>query len=146
MKVFRCGSIWLSLENEYNAGQLYAYARSVDERLAKWLAPEISFVPWRESARVQVADLLAYEAWKALDHTVGLVKRKRVSWDLLRSTNRFETFSYSEEWYLGLKSHIASGELERRVGFSEKDYLAWLEKTGRKHNTSNLIHFLGTRS
>jgi hypothetical protein len=64
----------ISTENEYNARLLYAWARNGDARFRKWLAPEISFVPWRESPRVQTADLLAFEAWKALDHTVGPVK------------------------------------------------------------------------
>ena len=81
----------ISTENEHNAGLLYAWARNGDARFRKWLAPEISFVPWRKSPRVQTADLLAFEAWKALDHTVGPVKRTRKSWELLRATQRFET-------------------------------------------------------
>ena len=133
----------ISTENEYNARLLYAWARNGDARLRKWLAPEILFVPWRESSRVQTADLLAFEAWKALDHTVGLVKRTRKSWELLRATQRFETFSYSADWFRDLKAHINSGELEKIVGFNEADYKGWLKTTGRQHNISNLVHFLG---
>jgi hypothetical protein len=72
--------------------------------------------------RVQAADLLAFEAWKALDHTIGPVKRKRKSWELLRATQRFETFSYSQDWFRDLKAHINSGELDRIVGFNEAGY------------------------
>jgi len=133
----------ISTENEYNADLLYSWARNGDARFRQWLAPEISFVPWRESARVQAADLLAFEAWKALDHTVGPVKRTRKSWDLLRATQRFETYSYSEDWFRDLRAHLDSGELEKIVGFNESDYKAWLKDAGCKHSISNLFHFLG---
>jgi hypothetical protein len=133
----------ISTENEYNAGLLYSWARNGEARFREWLAPKISFVPWRESPRVQAADLVAFEAWKALDHTVGPIRRTRKSWELLRATQRFETISYSEEWFTDLKAHLDSGELERIVGFNKSDYLAWLQKTGRGHNISNLFHFLG---
>ena len=133
----------ISTENEYNAGLLYSWARNGDARYRQWLAPKISFVPWGESPRVQAADLLAFEAWKALDHTVGPVKRKRKSWELLRATERFEVYSYGEDWLRDLKKHLDSGDLERIVGFNESDYKAWLKNTGRQHSTSNLFHFLG---
>jgi hypothetical protein len=135
----------ISMENEYNAGLLYSFMRGTDDRLSKWLHPKISFLSWRECPRVQTADLLAFEAWKALDHTVGPKKRKRRSWEALRATERFETLSYSHDWFRDLKAHIDSGELEKIVGFNEGDYLHWLQKSGREHCTSNLIHFLGTR-
>ena len=92
---------------------------------------------------MQTADLLAYEAWKALDHTVGPVKRRRKSWELLRATARFETLSYSEQWMRDLKAHIDSGGLEKIVGFNEADYKAWLRDKKRQHSISNLFHFLG---
>jgi hypothetical protein len=133
----------ISTENEYNAGLLYSWARNGDARFRQWLAPKISFVPWREAPRVQAADLLAFEAWKALDHTVGPVKRTRKSWELLRATGRFEVYSYGEDWFRDLKKHLDSGELEKLVGFNESDYKAWLKNTGRQHSTSNLFHFLG---
>jgi hypothetical protein len=132
----------ISAENEHNAGLLYSWARNGDERFRKWLHSKISFVPWRESPRVQIADLLAFEAWKALDHTVGPVKRKRKSWELLRATQRFETYSYSEDWFYDLKAHIDSGELGEIVGFRESDYLSWLKKSGRKHSITSLFDFL----
>jgi hypothetical protein len=101
---------------------LYSRARNGDSRFRPWLAPNISFVLWQESARVQAADLLAFEAWKALDHTVGPVTRTRKSRELLRATQRFETYSYSEDWFRDLKSHLDSGEPEKIVGFDESDY------------------------
>jgi hypothetical protein len=132
----------ISTENEYNAGLLYKTMREGDPDLLKWLHPEISFVPWRDCTRVQVADLLAYEAWKALDHTVGQVKRRRCSWELLRNTGRFETLSYSEDWFRDLKRHIESGELGAKVGFCEMDYVRWLAQHHRQHNLTNLFTFM----
>jgi hypothetical protein len=134
-----------SSETEYNAGLLYSFMRASDARLAEWLDSSISFLPWRESCRIQTADMLAYEAWKALDHTVGPQKRIRGSWETLRATHRFETLSYSTDWFLDLKKNIESGELEKTVGFKESDYIDWLRESGRKHNTTNLIQFLGSR-
>jgi hypothetical protein len=116
--------------------------RDGDPDLLKWLHPKMSFIPWRESARVQTGDLLAYEAWKALAHALGEVKRKRKSWEVLRDTGRFETYSYSGEWFEDLNRHIESGQLGEKVGFSESDYMAWLKERKRQHNMSNLIMFL----
>jgi hypothetical protein len=130
----------ISSENEHNAARLYSWARGEDERLRDRLNSEISFVQWRDSPRVQAADLLAYEAWKALDHTVGPIKRKRKSWELLRATQRFETYSFSEDWFRDFKAKY--GELEKIVGFNESDYFDWLKQTGRQHNITNLFHFL----
>jgi len=132
----------VSTENEYNAGLLYSYMREGEPRLAKWLHPKISFVSAKYSPRVQTADMLAYEAWKALDHTVGETKRKRGSWLALRATERFETLSYSDEWFTDLKKHIKSGDLEKIVGFNEGDYRKWLIDLKRQHNLSNLFSFL----
>lgn len=66
---------------------------------------------WRESPRLQTADLLAFEAWKALDHTVGPIKRTRKSWEVLRATDRFDAIAYGEDWFRSFKSHIDSGKL-----------------------------------
>jgi hypothetical protein len=130
-------------ENEYHAASLYAWLREKDERFCRYLHPKISFAPWRESARLQAADLLAFEAWKALDHTVGSIKRTRKSWEVLRATDRFETLAYSKEWFEDLKKDMP--ELRKTVGFNEADYLQWLERSGVKHNMSNLISFVRSR-
>jgi hypothetical protein len=132
----------ISTENEFNAALLYKIMRDGDPELFEWLHPEISFVPWRESSRVQAGDLLAFEAWKALDHTVGAIKRKRKSWELLRATQRFETLSYSEDWFRDLKRDIESGNLGKKVNFTADDYKQWLSDRKRHHDLSNLFQFL----
>ncbi|HUL35429.1 MAG TPA: hypothetical protein VL128_16200 [Candidatus Eisenbacteria bacterium] len=131
-------------ENEYHAASLYAWLRENDDRFCRLMHPKISFAPWRESARLQAADLLAFEAWKALDHTVGPIRRERKSWDLLKATNRFEAIAYGKEWFEGLKNDLP--ELEKRVGFNESDYLQWLGQQDFKHNMSNLISFIRSRN
>lgn len=133
----------ISSENEYNAGMIYRDFRESDPEFVRLLSPKISFVQAKECPRVQAADLLAYEAWKALDHTVGPEKRKRGSWDLLRATGRFETLSYSEGYFVDLKAHLDSGELEKKAGFNENDYRKWLKDKKRQHNLSNLFEFAG---
>lgn len=130
----------ISTENEYKAELLYKLMRDGDPELCQWLHPKLSFVPWRESPRIQTADLLAFEAMNALDHTVGPVKRKRVSWEALRATDRFETLSYSEEWFADLKRNL--GNLEQKVGFNQRDYEQWLKDKKRHHDLSNLFEFI----
>ena len=132
----------ISTENEFNAGYLYNVMRDGDPRIREWLAPEISFVSAKLSARVQAGDMLAYEGWKALDHTVGPVKRPRKSWDALRSTGRFETYSYSIEWFNDLRKHIESGNLTQMVKFTPEDYQNWLQEVGRQHNLTNMFTFI----
>ena len=105
----------IAAQNKSNAVKLYEWMREGDEKLRRWLHPTVSFASWRESARLQAADLLAFEAWKALDHTVGPIKRKRRSWELLRATDQFETYGYSEEWFKDLKAHMESGDVEKSV-------------------------------
>ena len=136
----------ISKENEANAATLYAWMREGDERLCRLLHKKISFASWRESPRLQAADLLAFEAWKAIDHTVGTVKRKRKSWELLRATDRFETFAYSDDWFRDLKKHLESGELGKWAGFNESDYNGWLKRHNRQHSLSHLFQFLRSTS
>jgi hypothetical protein len=130
----------ISTENEYNAGLLYDNFRSDDPEMMQYFDAEISFVPAKYSPRVQIADLLAYEAMKALDNTLGPKPRRRRSWEALRATDRFEVFSFSEEWFKDLKRHLP--ELEQKVGFNQQDYTKWLNEKNRHHNTSNLFHFV----
>jgi len=131
----------ISSENEFNAGYLYNVMREGDAKFRDWLYPEISFVSAKYSARVQAGDLLAYEGWKSLDHTVGPVKRARKSWEVLRASG-FETFSYSKEWFADLRKHIESGELAQKVKFTPEDYANWLRKSGRQHNITNMFTFM----
>ncbi len=131
----------VSSENEYNARYLYNVMRDGDRQFREWLHPEISFVSAKYSARLQAADMLAYEGWKALDHTVGPVKRTRKSWERLRSVG-FETWSYSNEWFNDLRSHIQSGDLAQRVKFTPQHYRDWLTSSGRQHNVSNMFAFM----
>jgi hypothetical protein len=133
----------ISSENKFNARYLYNVMREGDQRFREWLYPEISFVSAKYSARVQAGDLLAYEGWKALDHTVGPIKRPmRKSWEALRGTGRFETYSYSTEWFDDLRKHIESGDLTERVKFTPPDYGNWLQKAGRQHNVTNMFTFM----
>ncbi len=129
----------ISTENEYNAGLLYATVRENEPDCFERFDPEISFVSAKDSARVQAGDLMAYEAMKALDHTVGPKKRRRASWDALRATERFEVFSYSEDWLTGLKKDMAN--LEKKLGYDQESYLNWLKEKNRQHSVSNLFHF-----
>jgi len=130
----------ISTENEYNARLLYNNLREGEPNWAKHLYREISFGSAKECARLQVADLMAFEAMKALDHTVGPEKRRRASWDALRATERFDTHSYSSDWFNDLKRNY--GELERKVGFCKQDYANWLKERNRQHSISNLFHFM----
>ena len=51
----------ISRENEANAAQLYAALRECEDKFCRWLDPKVSFASWRDSARLQAVDLLAYD-------------------------------------------------------------------------------------
>ena len=131
----------ISTENEYNAALLYSYFRENEPEMSKHFASEISFGYAKDSARLQVADLMAFEAMKALDNIIGPVKRKRRgSWAALQSTSRFETLAFSRDWFVDYKNHYA--DLEKLVGFNVKDYERWLTEKKRHDDVSNRFHFI----
>ena len=129
----------ISPEHEYNAALVYRIYREDNPDMFKHLHAEISFASAREWPRLQVGDLMAYEAMKALDHTVGPKKRTRKSWDVLRATERFHTHSYGEDWFTGLRADLSN--LERTLGFNRQDYVQWLKERNRHHDMSNIFHF-----
>ena len=129
----------ISSENEYNAGLLYQSIRENSPEMLEMFVSEISFVPAKYSARLQAADLLAYEGMKALDNDRGPVKRKRKSWQTLRQTERFHTGAFSWEWFEDLKRNMP--RLEEMTGLTRDKYLAWLKERNRQHSISNLIHY-----
>jgi hypothetical protein len=131
----------MRMESEHNAGLLYGSARENEPTWTPYLAEKITFEFARNNPRIQVADLLAREAMKALDNERGPVRRiMRKSWKALRDTGRFEVEAFSDEWFTGLKSQYA--ELEKNVRFCRQDYIDWLKVRNREHNITNLIHFM----
>ena len=131
----------MRMDTQHNLALLYRTARENEPDWTPYLADEFRFSHSRNEPRLQVADLMAFEAFKGLDNKVGPVKRiERKSLDTLASTKRFEVQAYSIDWFKDLKRNY--GELEKKVGFNLEDYRNWLTEKGRVHNTSNLILFL----
>ena len=130
----------MRLDTEHNAGLLYGHVRENQPEWTPHLASKIIFEFSRLQPRIQVADLIAHEAMKALDNRIGPVQRPpRKSWIALGQSGRFHIDAYSTEWFEGLKQNYA--ELEKRVGFGENDYKEWLKKRNRNHNMTNVILF-----
>jgi hypothetical protein len=131
----------MRMDTQHNLALLYGTARENEPDWTPYLVDEFHFAHSRSQPRLQVADLMAFEAFKALDNKVGPIKRiERKSLEALASTKRFEVQAYSIDWFKDLKRNY--GELEKKVGFNLEDYRNWLTKKGRSHNTSNLILFL----
>jgi hypothetical protein len=131
----------MRMESDHNAGLLYGLLRENEPEWAPHLASKISFEFAKEKPRLQVADLLAREAMKALDNHVGPVKRNiRGSWQALRETGRFEVDSFSTEWFEDLKRKLP--EFALQLGMEKSDYVGWLRKKNRQHNISNMYHFV----
>ena len=126
-------------ENEYNAGLLYQGTRECSPKMLEWFDPEISFLSAKNSAKLQVADLLAYEAMKNVDNELSATGHKRRSWQALARTNRFSVIAYSIEWFEDVKRNMP--RLEELSGFNRSDYIQWLKDRNRQHSISNLIHF-----
>jgi hypothetical protein len=130
----------ISTENEYNAGLIYQNFRENNPNAKRFFVREIAFGHAKESVRLQVADLVAFECMKFMDNAVGPVKRPvRASWSALASTERFGCICYSENWFKGLKADLAN--LEQKLGFNQADYFNWLNNKNRHHDNSNLFRF-----
>jgi len=119
------------IESEHNAGLIYAHMRESSPEWKQRFASKISFETSRDNPRVQMADLFAREAMKALDNEIGPVKRTiRKSWEALRETRRFVVYSYSRQYFADLKRDIPN--LEETLGFDASDYEAWLQRNKRQ--------------
>ncbi|MGO9433307.1 MAG: DUF3800 domain-containing protein [Terracidiphilus sp.] len=129
------------IESEHNAGLIYAHIRDSSPEWKQRFASKISFGSSRNNPRIQMADLFAREAMKALDNEVGPVKRRiRKSWEALRGTGRFVVYSFSRQYFADLKRDIPN--LEEALGFNASDYAAWLQKKNRQWSVTNFFEFL----
>lgn len=130
----------MRLESAHNAGFLYGCLRESEPDWMVHLASKISFEFAKDNPRIQVADLLAREAMKALDNQVGPVKRKiRKSWQALLDTHRFLIDAFSVEWFTDLKRKMP--EAEKQMNMNRDMYIEWLRQRNRQHNISNMFQF-----
>jgi hypothetical protein len=127
-------------ESDYNTSELYRVVSEVED-WHNFLFSKISFECSRDNARLQVGDLLAREAMKALDNQVGPVKRDpRKSWMALYNTGRFHVDAIGDGWFDSLKDQMSMLENDTRM--SRAGYLEWLKKNKRQHNTTNLFLYM----
>jgi hypothetical protein len=130
----------MRLASEHNAGFLYGAIRENEPDWAAHLASKISFEFAKNNPRIQVADLLAREAMKALDNQIGPKKRPiRKSWQALLDTTRFVTYGFSTDWFEDLKRKLP--EAEKQMNMNRDMYIEWLRQRNRQHNVSNLFQF-----
>lgn len=128
------------IESEHNAALIYAHMRESNPEWKKRFASKISFESSRLNARIQISDLFAREAMKALDNEVGPVKREiRRSWQALKSTGRFVVYSFSKQYFADIRRDLPN--LEEELGSGASDYAAWLHKKGRQWNVTNYFEF-----
>jgi len=113
-------------ETEFNAGFLYGQLRENYPQWAPRLAEKITFDSSRANPRIQIADLWGREAMKALDNSIGPVKRNRRSWQALSATERFLSYSYSEDWFRDFSADFENAK--RRIGFSNDELMRWLRE------------------
>jgi hypothetical protein len=130
----------MRLESEHNAGFIYGAIRDNEPDWAPFLSSKISFEFAKSNPRIQVADLLAREAMKALDNLIGPVNRPtRKSWQALLDTKRFVTFGFGTDWFESLKH--AMPEAEKKMNMNREMYIEWLSERKRQHNLSNMFQF-----
>src|ERR1700735_3455950 len=130
----------MRLESEHNAGFIYGAIRDNEPDWAPCLSDKISFEFAKSNPRIQVADLLAREAMKALDNLIGPVTRPtRKSWQALLDTKRFVTCGFSTDWFEDLKRKMP--EAEKQMNMNRDMYIEWLRQRKRQHNVSNLFQF-----
>jgi hypothetical protein len=130
----------MRMESEHNAGFLYGSLRENEPEWTQYLAKKISFEFAKDNPRIQIADLLAREAMKALDNRIGPVKRKvRKSWLTLAQTGRFKIDAFSIEWFESLKQQMP--ELEKQLNMNLNDYMEWLRKRHRQPSISAMLQY-----
>ena len=131
----------MRLESEHNAGFIYGSLRENEPDWTPYLASKISFGFAKNNTRIQIADLLAREAMKALDNVVGPIKRPiRKSWQALRDTDRFVVDAFSIDWFQDMKRKMP--EMEKMLDMDRNSYLEWLRERNRQHNISNMFVFV----
>lgn len=132
------------LESEFNAGQIYSYLRAMGVYWEEPLASKISFESSRSNARLQMADLFAYEAMKDLDNQIGPVKRgTRKSWECLQGTGRFHIERFGEEYFSDPRMNPDA--LHKALGFTDSDYAEWLESRRVPPCDTSFLQFLFER-
>lgn len=110
-------------EAEFGAEALYKSIRSSKE-WGPLLADTISFGD-KSQVGLQAADLIAREAMKDLDNTVGPVKRKqRQSFTALIRSNRFSFQSYGRDQFLHLKGKVQDLDANRQT--HQLSFAEWL--------------------
>jgi hypothetical protein len=126
-------------ESDYNAGLLYSMYH---EDWRDHLEADLAFESAKQNSRIQVADLFAREAMKAMDNALGPVRRPaRASWRALNATGRFHLVGVSDEWFLDLKRKLP--ELERDVLVSMTgEYPQWLAARRLHDNDTNRFRYL----
>jgi hypothetical protein len=130
------------VQSNHNAALIYASLRESRPSWKEHLASKILFGSSEDNARIQVADLFAREAMKALDNVVGPIKRPiRKSWEALRDTQRFVVDSWGEDYFRDLLPDLkGAGE---RWGIRPSEYRAWLAETNRNHSMTAYVEYIG---
>lgn len=128
--------------DEANAG--YLYGKLVEHRdWRPYISTKIAFECSRTNNRLQVADLFAREAMKALDNHFGPVKRApRGSFRTLIETGRFHVEAISEEYFQDLKKQM---DFDKELGPPE-EYRKWLRQNNFRHSTLAMFRYLEWRN
>ncbi len=129
----------IQTDNQYNAGALFDVTQRDSPEMLD-LFSRLSFDRAEKCARLQAADLFAFESMKRLDNEIGPVKRPiRKSWAALQDTGQFWANAFSHKYFEGLKEKMS--ELERLTGMSREKYEQWLKERKRQHSVSSMIAF-----
>jgi len=130
------------VQTNHNAALIYANLREFHPSWKQRLASKISFESSEDNPRIQVADLFAREAMKALDNVVGPTKRPiRKSWEALRDTKRFVVYSWGEDYFKDLVTDLKG--LEERWGIRPFEYRQWLTDNNREDNMTAYFEYVG---
>lgn len=126
-------------DNQYNAGALFDVTQRDSPEMID-LFSRLSFDRAEKCARLQAADLFAFESMKRLDNEIGPKKRPlRKSWLALYNTGQFWATGFSHKYFEDLKRNMP--ELEKLTGCNQNEYVQWLKERKRQHSVSSMIAF-----
>jgi hypothetical protein len=125
---------------EDSVREIFATYKHQPEWLGDTTLRRVSFTT-SSDARIQVADLLAREARKDMERSLGHEKRaQRLAFRALDESGKFIFVRRGRDFCEALKSAMPA--LASQTGFDEKSYRAWLGRHRLSDNIQSRVLFL----
>jgi hypothetical protein len=128
-----------NIEARYNAAALFDQMLALPEWKGHDLVANELRDTTKKNPRIQVADLVAREGMKKLDHRIGPVHRMRRSLIALERTKRFSFAELGREYFRSVVQ--ITPEMKKLPSADISKYRQWLTHNRLNDNTTNQIRY-----